>query len=367
MEELEKAAICEKEPGLGEFWIHDVLGDAVSREVSQCTAIHSRYCVSIGLACQGRYPPSSVRINVPWFSDLLTTSLLSIVCFAISVYFGFSMEGRANLQQHILFGLFATFLVTLAQSMTMFYFIGTGKQVKDLVISHSITEGFVQRTKVFKARVFPPALWAMLFTMATMILGGGVHTKLIPSWVHLSLAVAALLFNLQAFCPGGEIHDRAQCADAGTWRSACSPRLRRQNDRRWELWNPIVYPSRLPFPPEIPSEDIQAFIESREQEYPSKLEDEFAARALTLGIDSGILLDVGTRAGLTALKIVWHNENLVAMGLDISGRFVERARETATAWNLNERGVFQVGDPRSMRFKDWILRSGCFRLFVASF
>src|SRR4026208_2506148 len=130
---------------------------------------------------------------------LLTTSLLSIVCFVISVYFGFWMEGRANLQQHILFGLFATFLVTLAQSMTMFYFIGTGKQVKDLVISHSISEGFVQRTKVFKARVFPSALWAMLFTMATMILGGGVHTRLIPSWVHLGLATAAFLFNVQAF------------------------------------------------------------------------------------------------------------------------------------------------------------------------
>jgi hypothetical protein len=39
----------------------------------------------------------------------------------------------------------------------------------------------------------------MIFTMATMILGGGVHTRLIPSWVHLGLAVAALVFNLQAF------------------------------------------------------------------------------------------------------------------------------------------------------------------------
>ena len=130
---------------------------------------------------------------------LLTTTLLSIICFAISVYFGFAMDGRVNAQQHVLFGLFTTFLVTLAQSMTMFYFIGTGKQVKDLVISHAIAEGFVQRTKVFKAKVFPPALWAMLFTMATMILGGGVHTKVIPSWVHLLLAAAALYFNVQAF------------------------------------------------------------------------------------------------------------------------------------------------------------------------
>lgn len=130
---------------------------------------------------------------------LLTTTLLSIVCFCISVYLGFTLDAGANVQRHVLFGLFATFLVTLAQSMTMFYFIGTGKQVKDLVISHSITEGFVQRTKVFKARVFPPALWAMLFTMAAMILGGGVHTNRIPSWVHLGLAAVALFFNIQAF------------------------------------------------------------------------------------------------------------------------------------------------------------------------
>ena len=106
---------------------------------------------------------------------------------------------RTHVQLHIGFGMFATFLVTLAQSMTMFYFIGTGKQVKDLVISHSITEGFVQRTKVFKARVFPPALWAMLFTMAAFIVGGGVHTRLIPSWIHLLLAAAAFFFNVQAF------------------------------------------------------------------------------------------------------------------------------------------------------------------------
>jgi hypothetical protein len=98
-----------------------------------------------------------------------------------------------------MFGLFATFLVTLSQSMTMFYFIGTGKHVKDLVINVAQGQSFIQRTKVFKAKVFPPALWAMLFTMATMILGGGVHTKMIPSAVHWSLAAAAFYFNIVAF------------------------------------------------------------------------------------------------------------------------------------------------------------------------
>ena len=126
------------------------------------------------------------------------------------------------------------------------------------------------------------------------------------------------------------------------------------------LWQPLIYPSRLPFPSEISADDIQAFIDSRAREYASTLEDEFAARALNLGIESGIVLDAGTRVGLVALKIVWRNENMVAMGLDISGPLVERARETATAWELTERAVFQVGDPRHMRFK-----SGYFDLIVS--
>jgi ubiquinone/menaquinone biosynthesis C-methylase UbiE len=117
------------------------------------------------------------------------------------------------------------------------------------------------------------------------------------------------------------------------------------------LWHPLLYPSRLPCPADPSPDEVSSFIDSRAREYPSKLEDEFVTRALGLGIDGGIILDVGTRVGLIALKIVWNNENLVAMGLDSCGPMVERARETAAAWDLNERAVFQVGDARRMRFK----------------
>jgi hypothetical protein len=83
--------------------------------------------------------------------------------------------------------------------MTMFYFIGTGKQVKDLVANYSEGKEFINRTKRFKARAFPPATWAILFTMATMILGGGVDTRVLPSLVHSGLATIALYYNLVAF------------------------------------------------------------------------------------------------------------------------------------------------------------------------
>lgn len=83
----------------------------------------------------------------------------------------------------------------------MFYFIGTGKHVKDLVASLPEGGNLIQRTKIFKAKVFPPALWAMLFTMATFIIGGGVHSRVTwtPPWFHGTLAAVSLYFNLVAF------------------------------------------------------------------------------------------------------------------------------------------------------------------------
>ena len=131
---------------------------------------------------------------------LLTSALISIVCFIVTLLMGFSVV-KTPLAQHVLFGFFTTFLVTLSQSMTMFYFIGTGKQVKDLVASLPSGPSLVQRTKVFKAKVFPPALWAMLFTMATMIIGGGVHTHVswTPPLLHALLAAVSLYFNIVAF------------------------------------------------------------------------------------------------------------------------------------------------------------------------
>ena len=41
----------------------------------------------------------------------------------------------------------------------------------------------------------------MLFTMATMIIGGGVHTRVVwtPPLLHAALAAIALYYNIVAF------------------------------------------------------------------------------------------------------------------------------------------------------------------------
>ena len=113
------------------------------------------------------------------------------------------------------------------------------------------------------------------------------------------------------------------------------------------LW----HPPRVAFPDIDTPDAVLAFIESRTLEHPSRLEDEFVKHALSLGVESGMALDVGTRVGLVLLKLLWQNENFYAIGMDSSGLMIERARETATAWELGERAFFQVGDARRMRFK----------------
>ncbi|HYR45289.1 MAG TPA: class I SAM-dependent methyltransferase [Terriglobia bacterium] len=115
--------------------------------------------------------------------------------------------------------------------------------------------------------------------------------------------------------------------------------------------------SRLTHPPRLESseletpEEIDAFIDSRALEYPTKIEDDFVQRALALGVEGGMILDVGTHVGLIPLKILWQNENFYAIGMDKSGVMIERARETAAAWGLGDRTFFQVGDARKMRLK----------------
>jgi ubiquinone/menaquinone biosynthesis C-methylase UbiE len=131
--------------------------------------------------------------------------------------------------------------------------------------------------------------------------------------------------------------------------------------------------SRLTHPPRIECaeletpEEVDAFIDSRALESSTRLEDAFVKRAMELGVDGGMVLDVGTRVGLVALKILWQNENFYAIGIDSSKAMVERARETATAWGLAERAFFQVGDARRMRFKssyfDLVISDSTFHCF----
>src|SRR5215467_9990874 len=117
------------------------------------------------------------------------------------------------------------------------------------------------------------------------------------------------------------------------------------------LLSRLTHSARIESPELETAEQIDAFIDSRALEFPTKIEDEFVQRALGLGVEGGMILDVGTRVGLIPLKILWQNDSFYAIGMDRSSTMIDRARQTAAAWKLDERAFFQVGDARKMRLK----------------
>lgn len=126
---------------------------------------------------------------------LLVTTLLSIAGLIATGIFGF-LAGPGHTAQHIFFALGTVILGLFSQSMTMFFFIGTGKEIKDAANNDA---SVVQRTKAFKAKVFPAATYAMLVLMVTFILGGGVASGRTPRWLHLTLSVATLVMYGRAY------------------------------------------------------------------------------------------------------------------------------------------------------------------------
>lgn len=97
---------------------------------------------------------------------------------------------------HIIVAIVTVVLGLFSQSMTMFFFIGTGKELKE---KSDHDPDVVQQTRKFKSRVFPAAMWAMAAIMVAFILGGGVALGKTPIWLHDSLAAITLVMYARAY------------------------------------------------------------------------------------------------------------------------------------------------------------------------
>ena len=70
------------------------------------------------------------------------------------------------------------------------------------------------------------------------------------------------------------------------------------------MFSRLTHPSRIESSELDTEEQIDAFIDSRALEYPTKIEDEFVQRALNLGVDKSMILNVGTHVELIPLKML---------------------------------------------------------------
>ena len=127
---------------------------------------------------------------------LLTSILLGVVIQCGAVYYGYLVPRPGAFSRHFTLALVSTFLLSLGHSMTMFFFIGTGKHIKELVQEHGLSGEIVREMILYKNKLFPVIMLAIGVTMAQFILGGGTHTRVLPVWLHHTLGWAAVVSNL---------------------------------------------------------------------------------------------------------------------------------------------------------------------------
>jgi hypothetical protein len=129
---------------------------------------------------------------------LLITTLLSIAGLIATSIVGF-LASPGHVAQHIFFAIATVVIGLFSQSMTMFFFIGTGRQLKDETAGGAAEAAVKQATRAMAMKVSPAATYAMALLMVTFIMGGGVGSGSTPLWLHLSLSAATVLLYARAY------------------------------------------------------------------------------------------------------------------------------------------------------------------------
>ena len=124
--------------------------------------------------------------------------MLGLGGLIFSAAVGFVAASSAEVSRHVSSGIFFTLITFLAHSMTMFYLIGKGKAVREAVTEGHLSPELYATVARARKPVFSIATVAMLLTMTTAIIGGGVDTGVLPAGIHSILAVSAIAANVMA-------------------------------------------------------------------------------------------------------------------------------------------------------------------------
>jgi len=115
---------------------------------------------------------------------------------------------------HFVLGTATAILCTFVHVLIMFYLIGTGIDIREAVKDDaSLSDRFVPLTREFKRRVFPLATLSTAFIVLAALMGGEVHSRIIPRvsdglfpvrevaawWIHGAVVLLAVVLNATAF------------------------------------------------------------------------------------------------------------------------------------------------------------------------
>jgi hypothetical protein len=113
---------------------------------------------------------------------------------------GYASPGNVQrLGEHILLGVGAGVYLCGLHTLCMFHLIGTAKDTKEAARVLPEYQEIVAAIRDSKMRVFPIITLTILVTIATVVLGGGIHTGALPRWIHSATVALTLALNIWTF------------------------------------------------------------------------------------------------------------------------------------------------------------------------
>ena len=126
---------------------------------------------------------------------MLLSYFLMIISFILLSVNG--AQGYLNFKiynaTHIQFAFISTIFYMFTESWIMFYFIGSGKTIKETIISYKLNKNIYDDVLESKRKLFPHITMNVLLIGTVFVIGGGVHTKAISAMIHGVLFFGGLI------------------------------------------------------------------------------------------------------------------------------------------------------------------------------
>jgi hypothetical protein len=127
--------------------------------------------------------------------------LTSVQGFALATHLAATEPAaRFLVTRHVAYAIPTVLLSLFSPSMVIFFFIGTGRLIKDEIAGFAEPEkrAVLAALRDFKRRTSPAATFALLSAIAVFVLGGAVHTRILPHWTHLTASILAVVTHAWA-------------------------------------------------------------------------------------------------------------------------------------------------------------------------
>ncbi|HZE89697.1 MAG TPA: hypothetical protein VE404_09120 [Verrucomicrobiae bacterium] len=133
---------------------------------------------------------------------LQTLQIVTFLCVAAVVTLGYSAAaGAVPLATHIKWGFLGAMVPAFTHSMTLFYLIGSSGNVREAIRPHGFRE-YLPEMASFHRILSPWLTFAIAGAIASVITGGGAHTRIWPAWLHQATALSTLALNAVAMWKG---------------------------------------------------------------------------------------------------------------------------------------------------------------------